>query len=191
MLGLNLQAEPGTARENWGMEYPLEAVVPGLVSAIAGKGAQGEGKFEAYQSATGPAAGAAEATGGGAPKEYKAVEFDSFKKGTEGVKELAGAPVEIKAMMGPAASEFMLKDAPREDYVCYKLEKLGESSGATRNYVFGYLLKGSPAHKDFEKLYKKKSELNQAGVTIKGSAWYLGTETYPYPVGIIIDEVSK
>ena len=191
MLGLNLQAEPGTARENWGMEYPLEAVVPGLVSATAGKGVQVKAKLEAYQSATGTAVSGSEATGGGTPKEYKAVEFDSLKKGAEGVKELAGQPIEIKAMMGPSSSEFLLKNAPRDQYVCYKLEKIGESSGATRNYVFGYLLTGSPVHKDFEKLYKKKSELNTAGITIKGAVWYLGNENYAYPVGVIIDQVSK
>jgi hypothetical protein len=191
LLGANLQAEPGTARENWGMEYPLEAVVPGLTSSVAGKGVQVEAKFEEYHSATGAAAAGGAEAAGGAAKEYKAVEFDSFKKDAEGVKALAGLAVQVKAMMGPAGTEFLLKDAPRDNYACYKLEKVGESSGATRNYVFGYFLKGSPAHKEFEKLYKKKSELNAAGITIKGAAWYLGTETYPYPVGIIVDEVSK
>jgi len=53
------------------------------------------------------------------------------------------------------------------------------------------MLKGSAADKDWEKLFKRKDSYNAEGITIKGSAFYLGADTYEYPVGIIIDEVSR
>jgi hypothetical protein len=66
----------------------------------------------------------------------------------------------------------------------------GESD-ATRRYVFGYLLKGSAADKDWAKFLKKRDALNKEGVIVKGTAFYVGSDTYEYPVGIIIDEVEK
>ncbi|MBN1505573.1 MAG: right-handed parallel beta-helix repeat-containing protein [Sedimentisphaerales bacterium] len=181
-LGLSLQAERGTARENWGMAYPRAAVVPNMVCSTKGKGVQPDAPLEKYQSA-------AQAE---SPKSYAEMEFDAFKKGVDGVKDLAGKATSFKAQMGPSATSFLLKDAPQSDYVCYKLEKPGDSSGATRNCVFGYLQKGSDAHKNWEKLYAKKDTYNkQGGIVVKGTAWYLGTETYPYPVGIIVAEVNK
>jgi len=180
-VGLPLQAEPGSKRKNWGMAYPLAAVVPNLLAAVQGKGVQKGGPFASYASA-GPAV----------KKDYAAVEFDSFKKGAEGVKALGGKAVSFKAQLGPAGTDWFLKGAPRSNYDCYKLEKPGEASGATRNYVFGYFLKGSGAHKTWVRYYQRRDRYNtRGGVTIQGAAWYIGTETYNYPVGVIVDEVKR
>ena len=45
--------------------------------------------------------------------------------------------------------------------------------------------------KDWAKLLKKRDSLNKEGITIKGMAFFIGTETYDYPVGIIIDEIGN
>jgi len=98
--------------------------------------------------------------------------------------------VVFKAGLGTSATSWFLKAAPREDYACVRLLLPGETD-ATRKYVFGYLLKGSAAEKDWAKLLKKKDVLNKEGITIKGTAYYIGTENYEYPVGVIIDEVGQ
>jgi len=64
-VGLPLQAEPSSARKNYGMAYPLAAVIPNLVSQVPGKGAQIQGPFVSYSgggaaAAPGGAGGAAE-----------------------------------------------------------------------------------------------------------------------------------
>ena len=191
MLGLNLQAEPGSPRKNWGMCYPLTAVVPNLSSTVAGKGVQLDAKFATYAS-TSAAGSTASGDGGEKPavKDYAAVEFDSFKKGADGLKDLAGKAVAFKCCMGDPATNYMLKNAGREDFACYKLQPAGET-GATTKIIYAYIQKGSAAHKEFEKLLKKKADVNAAGITVQGTVWYAGTDTYAYPVGIIIDNVTK
>ncbi len=180
-VGLPLQAGPGTARKNWGMAYPLEAVIPNLVSPLKGKGVQIDGPFEKYASK------AAEVE----EKNYEVVEIDVFKKGGPDVKTLAGKPVELTAQMGPSQMTFLLKEAPRSDYVCFQLVKMGQNASATRDFVYGYMLKGSEAHKNWQKYYKKRDRHNKKGLKFKGSAWYVGNDSYNYPVGIIIDDVSR
>ncbi|HEY3450238.1 MAG TPA: right-handed parallel beta-helix repeat-containing protein [Myxococcales bacterium] len=178
-VGLNLQAEPGSKRKNYGMAYPLSAVVPGLVSKVAGRGVQVAGPFEKYESAA-----------AAAPKDYAAVEFATFKKGAAGVKELSGKAVSFKASMGSKdVSTYVVKAAPREQYDCVKLLPPGAKE-PTRDNAYGYLLKGSEAAKTWEKLFKKKDNY-EGGIVLKGTAYYAGAETYSYPVGIVIDEVSK
>jgi hypothetical protein len=189
-VGLNLQAEKGTSRKNFGLAYPREAVVPGLVSSIKGKGVQVAGPFEAYAAASGAGEAAPEAAAA-TKKDYTTVEFDTFKKGAAGVKELAGKAVSFKAGIGSSSTEYLLKYAPRDQHACYKLIAPGESTMTTKA-VFGYFLKGSDAHKAFEKHLKKQADVNkEGGLTIKGTAWYVGKDTYAYPVGVIVDEVVK
>ena len=190
-VGLPLQAEPGSKRKNYGMAYPLASVVPNLASKVKDRGVRIDGPFEAYggggraAAKEGPAA-----VPGSAPKDYAEVAFEAFKKGAEGVKQLSGKPVTFKAGLGMTATSWLLKAAPREDYACVRLLAPGETA-ATRRYVFGYLLKGSAADKDWAKFLKKRDALNKEGVIVKGTAFYVGSDTYEYPGGIIIDEVEK
>ncbi len=179
-VGLPLQAEAGTARKNWGMEYPLAKVVPGLVSKQKGKGVQISGPFKEYKSKA----------AGGAAKDYKEVAFDTFKKGAATSKAYKDTPVLIKVGMGDKKMTWALKQAPRSDYHCYQLIPVG-SSLPTRNYVYGYILKGSEAEKKWKKYFKKRDKYNKKGLTIKGTASYLGNDSYSFPVGVVIDEVSK
>jgi hypothetical protein len=176
-LGLPLQAAKGSARQNWGMPYPLNAVGKNL--ANGSKGANISIDFEEYQSA-----GGAEK-----PASYESVSFDIFEKGK--AKALDGKAVEFKAGIGAKKYDYLLKQAPRSDYECVQLLMPGESQ-YTRKYAFGYLLKGSEAHKDWQKYSKKKDRYNKkGGITIKGRAWYVGNDNYSYPTGVIIDEVSR
>ncbi len=180
-LGLPLQAEAGTARKNWGMEYPVKSVVPNLVSKLKGRGVQAAGPFKDYKSA---AAAAPEA-------DYKEAAFDTFKKGTPTSKAYADVAVTFKAGMGNKQMSFLLKKAPKADYICFQLIKSGDKV-PTRNYVYGYILKGSPAEKAWNKLYKKRDKYNKkGGIVIKGRATYLGNDSYSFPVGVIVDVVSK
>jgi hypothetical protein len=178
-VGLPLQAEPGSARKNYGMAYPLAGVVPGLVSKVAGKGAQVEGPFQAYQSSAAPAE----------KKEYVEVAFDSFKKGSAGLKELAGKAVTIKVGLGSNGTTFLLAAAPRDKYDHVKLLKPGATE-PTMDVINAYVLRGSDAAKEWEKLFKKKDKYKD-GIVVKGTLWYAGADTYAYPVCLIIEEVSK
>ena len=180
-VGLPLQAEAGTGRKNWGMAYPLKAVIPNLVSPLKGKGVQIAGPFEKYSSQVVTPE----------TKNYEIVEIDSFKKGAPGVRALAGKPIELKAQMGQEKMTFLLKKAPQSDYVCFQLVKMGKTPGSTRDTVYGYFLKGSPAHKKWQKYYKKRDRYNKKGLKFRGTAWYVGNDSYKYPVGIIIDEVTR
>lgn len=180
-VGLPLQADPATARKNFGFAYPLKAVVPNLVSGINGIGAKDNAKFEVYASA--PAD-----TG---PSEYEEVEITDFKKGGRYEKGNDGRAVSFKAGLGDTKTTYELDNASRNDYICVMLLKPGESV-ATREFVYGYLLKGSEAQKDWDKLSKKRDNYNSGGgVTIKGMAYDFKNKNYPYPVGIIIYEVSR
>ena len=180
-VGLPLQARPGTARKNWGMFYPLKAVVPNLVSALKGKGVRVAGPFMKYSSKAATVE----------KKDYEAVEIDVFEKGAPGVKTLLGKPVEFKAQMGQPQMTYLLKKAPRNDYVCFQLVKMNQNPDATRDFVYGYILKGSQAHKAWQKYFKKRQRYNKKGLKFRGTAWYLGSESYKYPVGIIVDEITR
>jgi hypothetical protein len=186
-VGLPLQAEPGSARKNYGMAYPLAAVVPGLVSRVPGRGVQVTGPFESYRSETGGAV-AGEAPSALA-KDYSPVAFADLKKGAGGVKSLAGKAVTLKVSLGSKDTAYLLKDAPRDSYDVYKLLAPGASE-PTRDYAYGYFLRGSAPAKEWERLLKKKDQYKD-GVVVKGTAWYLGTDTYSYPVGIVVDDVAK
>ena len=180
-VGLPLQAEPGSPRKNWGMAYPLHSVVPNLVSKIPGKGVNTNGPFQSYKSKAAAAVS----------KNYEEMDFDSFKKGSPVVKNLKGKAVWFKAGMGGKKYTYLIKSAPRENYECVMLLLPGEKQ-FTRKFVYGYLLKGSEAHKKWQKYFKKKDSYNtQGGIVIKGTAWYAGNDSYSYPVGVIIDSVSR
>jgi hypothetical protein len=179
-VGLPLQAEPSSKRKNYGMAYPLSAVVPNLVSAVKDRGVQTAGPFATYSS------GAAAAPA----KDYAESNFDSFKKGTAEVKTLAGKPVSLKAGLGQKATSWLLKDAAREQYDCVKLLLPGEAD-TTRKFIYGYLLKGSAPAKEWDKLFARRDNYNKTGISVQGTVWYLGSESYDYPVGIIIDTVAR
>ncbi len=180
-LGLPLQAKSGSARQNFGFAYPVKAVIPNLVSKLPDAGAKDNVAFETYKSASAE----------DAPADYEETQVGDFKKGGKREKGNAGAAVAFKAQMGDAQNVFELENAPRTDYLCVQLVKPGESM-PSREYVYGYILKGSQAQAEWDKLFKKKDDYNKAGgVTIKGKAFDFKKTTYSYPVGIIIDEVKK
>jgi hypothetical protein len=180
-VGLPLQAEPGSPRKNWGMAYPLKSIIPNLGSTIPGIGANIKGPFKDYKSAAAAAVS----------KDYKTMTFDNFVKGASGVKNLDGLPVTFKAGLGNAKYTFLVKSAPRTDYHCVMLLMPGEKV-FTRKFVYGYLLKGSEAHKRWQKYLKKRDKYNaEGGIVIKGTAFYAGSDAYSYPVGIVIDSVSR
>jgi len=180
-VGLPLQAGPGTGNKNWGMAYPLQSVVPNLVSPIPGMGVNTKGPFQSYLSdAAAPVS-----------KDYKETPFDQFQKGTSVVKGLNGAAVMFKAGLGDKKMTWLLKQAPQSDYESVMLLMPGEKV-YTRKFVYGYLLKGSDAHKQWAKYLKKRDKYNsEGGILIKGSAWYVGNDSYSYPVGVVIDEISR
>ncbi|MBN1554568.1 MAG: right-handed parallel beta-helix repeat-containing protein [Phycisphaerae bacterium] len=181
-VGLPLQAEPGSPRKNWGMAYPIDAVIPNLVSPVKGLGVQPAGPFRQY---------ASQATAA-AKKQYAKMEFDGFFKSSAEVKNLANTPVTFVALIGPSKLNYALENAPRSDYECYVLAKPGSNPSATRDFVYGYFLKGSPAAIAWKKLSKKADRYNKkGGVVIQGTASYLGNMSYSYPVGVIVDSVSK
>ncbi len=181
MLGLPLQADPASPRKNWGMAYPREAV-PDLIAKDCEQGVRMKEKFEEYHSKT------------AAPLKlsYEKVDFDSFAKGAPGVKELAGKAVSFKAGLGPAGTAWLVeKVVSRDDYSCYKLLRPGESD-FTLKYVYGYFLKGGKAEKKWLKYYKKRSKYNKkGGIRIKGCAYYIGDDSYSYPVIVVVDQVKK
>ncbi|MCX7023572.1 MAG: right-handed parallel beta-helix repeat-containing protein [Spirochaetes bacterium] len=180
-MGLPLQAEPGKARENYAFAYPLKAVVPGLGSKIKGVGVRIEGPFAAYAS---EAAGAKTAS-------YEEAAFDSFKKGGANSKGTNGKAVSFRAGLGDKKTTFEIAEATSTNYYSVMLLIPGSTSTATRDFVYGYILKGSPADKDWIKLEAKKSGTWKDGVVIKGKVYDFKNQTYPYPVGVIIDSISS
>lgn len=179
-LGLPLQAEPGTGNENWAHAYPLESVVPNLAMKGGEYGVNLSGPFETYKSA------AAEES-----YDYTEIAFEKFKKEDPDVKKFDKTPVMFKAGLGPKKMQWYLKDVEKENYECVMLLLPGESE-YTRKYVYGYMLRGSDAEKDWNKYYKKKDSYNKkGGVVIKGIAFYIDVGSIPYPVGVIINEVSR
>ena len=180
-VGLPLQAEAASKRQNHGIPYPLAAIIPNLVSKLPDRGVQVGGPFVDYQAA--PAAAAA--------KEYAEAAFDLFQKGSPEVKTLNGKPVSFRAGMGAVdLSTFPLKEFGKDKYECFKLNLPGEPE-TTMKCVRGYFLKGSQAAKDWAKFGKKKAEYAAEGLIVRGTAYYFGADTYSYPVGIVVDEVKK
>jgi hypothetical protein len=180
-MGIPLQAEAGTARQNYGFAYPLKAVIPNLVSTIPGIGARSDVAFEEYKSA------AAEEK----PASYEDVEITDFKKGGKYEKGNSGRAVSFKAGLGDKQMIYELPNADRNDYICVMLLKPGEST-YTRENIYAYILKGSQAAEDWDKLSKKRDSYNAAGgVFVKGLAYDFENKGYPYPVGVIILEVKK
>ncbi len=179
MLGLSLQAAKASARSNWGMPYPIDKVIPNLVSPT-GKGVQVNKTFKTYSSSAGLQA----------PSSYTKVDFDQFAL-DKGGKNFKGEAVEFKAGIGQSCSNYFLKDAPEEDYYCIKLLRPGESD-FTRKYIFGYFLKGSAPYKRLQKYKKRRRTYNsRGGIRVKGKVYYIGNSTYRYPVGVIVYEVRK
>ena len=161
------------------MEYPLDKVIPNLVSKLNNRGPRIEGPFKEYK-------GAAQAEA----REYKEVAFSIFKKGSSEVKNLKQAPVMFKAGIGSKKMSWELAEAGRDKYTCFMLLEPGKNE-PTRDFLYGYFLNGSEAMKEYEKLSKKKSKYNKEGIIIKGAASYLGKDSYPYPVGVIVEAVEK
>jgi hypothetical protein len=180
-IGLPMQAKDGTARQNYGFAYPIKAVVPNLVSKLTDVGAKDTVAFETYKSALADEA----------PAEYEEVDITDFKKGGKLEKGNDGRAVAFKAQMGDMKSTFELSLAPKTDYLCVELAKPGVSL-PTRELIYGYILKGSQAQTDWDKLAKKRDNYNSAGgITVKGRAYDFENKGYPYPVGIVITEVKK
>ncbi len=179
-VGLPLQADPGSARQNYGFAYPRDAVVPNLVSTIPGVGARPDVEFAVYRSEA-----KAEAL------VYAQVDLKALKKGQPGAKGEAGRPISFMAGVGDSKSAFELAEAPRTDYTCVQLLMPGSSGTATTDFVYGYILKGSPASKVWDDWSKKKDKTWKTGIAIKGRAYDFKNQNYNYPVGIIIDDVSK
>jgi hypothetical protein len=180
-LGLPLQAEPGSARKNYGFPYPLNAVVPNLVSTIPGVGARADSPLAAYKSEVSAAEKVA----------YEEVDFSSFKKGAANAKGNAARPVQFRAGLGDAKTVYELAEAPKTDYLCYQVTKPGSASATTMDAIYVYILKGSPAQKSWDTLFKKRADYFAEGVTFKGRAYDFKNQSYSYPVGIIVDEVKK
>ena len=180
-LGLPLQAEPGSARKNYGFAYPLSAVVPNLVSTLAGVGARPDVPFAAYKSKERPR-----------PRSTtRRSTLRISRRAKAGPRENRGRPVAFKAGVGDAKIVFELAEAPRTNYVCVQLLVPGATGTSTMDFVHGYLLKGSPAHKIWEDWAKKKDKTWKEGLSMKGRAYDFQKQSFAYPVGIIIDEVSK
>ena len=182
-MGLPLQAEKGSARPILAPAYPLEEVTPNLVSSISGVGVQIDGPFQEYQAAAAAAL----------PDSYEEIEFASMKKGGPNSLNMSGKAVTFQACMGAEKRTYELGDrAPRSDYTCVELLIPSSKGSMTRKLVYGYLLNGSDAHAEWEKLARKKDRYNQkGGIFIKGQIYSFANQNYPYPVGIIIQEVSR
>lgn len=180
-MGLPLQAEASSARKNYGFPYPQNAVIPNLVSTIKGVGARHDIVFQSYKS---------EATST-ERLEYEDVDFASFKKGVINAKGNAAKPIQIKAGLGDSKTVYELAEAPRTDYLCYQITKPGATSSSTMDVIYIYILKGSPAQKSWDTLYKKRTDYFAEGVTFKGRVYDFKNQSYAYPVGIIIDEIKK
>lgn len=170
--------EEGKRRNFYGMAYPLEAAAK-LASKLPGKGVQVSGPFQSYGGSGAIAAA----------KDYKETNLESFKKGSPENKLIAGRPVSIRAGMGPKDFSYLLPTATREKYDCYKLNLPGEPE-MTINYVYGYFLRGSAADKAWRRMMKRKDEYAAEGIIVKGLAYYIGKDSYSYPVGIIVDEAA-
>jgi hypothetical protein len=186
-VGLNLVADAASPRKNWGMEYPYTSVIPNLDQRIPGKGASSQVNFMSYQSASGSASLSSE-TESAPAKEYKQIDFSDFSSKASSFK---GAPVMFKAGMGGSKYTWLLSDFSKEQYLCWQILKPGEKE-TTRDYIFGYILKGSPADKAWQKYARNKKDYQLGGtLTFKGTAYYFNDKTYPYPVAVVIEEIEE
>ena len=116
-----------------------------------------------------------------------------MKKGGPNSKGMIGKAVTVQACMGAKKTVYEISDiAPRSDYTCVELLISSSKGGSTMDKIYGYLLNGSEAHADWEKLYRKKDNYNsKGGVFIKGQVYSFKNQNYSYPVGIIIQDVSR
>jgi len=181
-VGLPLQAAAGSPRDNWALPYPLSKVLPNLTATLSGVGAQAKGIFPFYKSKTTAAPAL----------NYKSIDFASMKKGGKHSKG-AGTLVQFKALMGNGSAVFEInKHAPRSDYICVELIKQGQNPDASREKVYGYLLKGTAAYNKWMKYEKKRNRYNtEGGINIKGKLYSFDNQSYPYAVGIVIDSVKR
>ncbi len=170
-------APSASAKQSWGHAYPVEDLSGMDVRTQAG--AHGQKTYPAYQSKEAPAMA----------DSYKEVEFSVFSAENAEVKKMDNLPVEFFAAMGPGQKVFFDHIGSEKDYRCVYLNMPGEKY-YTRKCVYGYLLKGSAADKLWNKLSKKRERYNEKGLKIKGRAFNLKSDPYPYPVGIVIDEIS-
>jgi hypothetical protein len=155
-------------------------VVPGLVASGLHVGVKTDVSFPVYASR-------------GSTEEvysYSENDFDVFKREESAVKELDGKPVWFLAGLGPDKQRWFDHIAEKSDYRCVMLLRPGEDDEYTRNFMLGYILKGSEAEKSWDKYYKKKSRYNGKGIVIKGLAYYLD-DSYTYPVAVVVKEVSR
>jgi len=181
-VGLPLQAGKGTTRIVLAPAYPLDKVVPNLVSKLAGKGVQISGPFEAYVSQTVASA----------VDNYKAIDFKSMKKGGIHSIDMVNYPVQFQAAMGSACTAFELKGAPRNDYDCFTISMSGTTPESTMDKVYAYILKGSAAHSKYLKYKRKAAKYNKkGGVYFRGRLSSFANQYYQYPIGFVIDQVNK
>lgn len=178
-LGLPLQGEGGAGPGNYGHAYPLDKVVPNLI-ASSGKAGVRQGGFLSYASKN-----IAEED-----YDFKETDFDAFKREVDGVKKIKAAPVMFKAGLGPDKQRWFETIAEKASYRCVMLLRPGEEDEYTRNFILGYILKGSEAEKAWDKYYKKKKNYNEDGIVIKGLAYYLD-DSYTYPVALVVKEITR
>lgn len=177
-LGLPLQAEGGKGPANYGHAYPLKAVVPNLVASGLKTGVNTGINFITYKSESASEEDYA----------FEEKEFDSFKREVSGLKEFKAKPVMFKAGLGPDKVRWFEHIAVKNDYRCVMLLRPGEADEYTRNFMLGYILKGSEAEKAWDKYYKKKDRYNKDGILMKGLAYYLD-DSYTYPLAIVVKEI--
>lgn len=182
-IGLPLQAAKGSTRSILAPAYPLDKVVPGLTSSFSGIGVQVAGPFAEYRSAAAAAM----------PQSYTEIEFVSMKKGGPNSLGMDGKAVTFQAGIGTVRQVYEISDkASKSNYTCVELLIPSAKGGMTREMIYGYLLNGSEAHLEWEKLAKRKDRYNEkGGIYIKGQVYSFKNQTYPYPVGVIINEVSR
>ena len=120
---------------------------------------------------------------------FEAIEFDVMKRENEETKTWDGKPVTFNAGLGPNKMRWF-DYAPKEDYRCVMLLRPGEEDEYTRNYVLGYILKGSEAEKTWDKYYKKRSKYNEKGLVISGIGYYLD-QSYTYPIAVVVKDISR
>ncbi|MBN1523822.1 MAG: right-handed parallel beta-helix repeat-containing protein [Spirochaetales bacterium] len=170
-------APSSSQKQNWGHAYPVENLSGMDLASDAG--AHRQKTYLAYSSADSASPAAS----------YTKVEFSLFSRETPEVKKLDNTAVEFSAAMGANQIVYFEHIVAKTDYRCVMLNMPGEKS-YTRNYVYGYLLKGSAAEKVWDKYYAKRDRYYEKGLSIKGRAYYVKNDSYLFPVGVIIDEIT-
>ncbi|MBN2738885.1 MAG: right-handed parallel beta-helix repeat-containing protein [Spirochaetales bacterium] len=177
-LGLAENAGKGTGV--YGAAYPRDHVVPQLISKDAG--VNPSGPFASYSSEIED------------PEKisYTETPFEHFKRESNEVKGFKASAVEFMAKMGPGKMLWFEDIASKNDYRNVMLIAPWEKDEYTRDFIYGYILKGSLAEKNWDKYYDKKSRYNEGeGLRIKGKAFYLNSPSYTYPIAVIIQDVSS